>query len=89
MGADVVEFKNALGGEVQSTPWQELAIIYMEKLDSALRDSLIGSKIIDFKVEKIPRTKHMYLITIETDAKPVKDGKATYITTPLKLRVRI
>jgi len=68
---------------------EALAIERASKLDSALRDSLVGSKIIDFKVEKIRRTKHMYLITIETDAKAVKDGNVVYVTSPLKFRVRI
>ena len=68
---------------------KELAMKRMEQLDSALRDSIIGSTIKDFKVEKIPRTKHMYLVTIETDAKSVKDGNAVYITNPLKLKVKV
>jgi len=68
---------------------KELAMKRMEQLDSALCDSLIGSTIKDFKVEKVPRTKHTYLITIETDANSVKDGNAVYITSPLKLKVKV
>lgn len=72
--------------------------------DNILR-SIIGSKILDFKLEKDERTKHMWNLTIITDAgnvpitrfHKVVDGAflandsedAFYVPSMIKLRVRL
>ena len=66
---------------------------FMEKahqeVDARILASLIGSRIIDFRLECIPKRKSMYWLTIETDAKPVIGLTKNVRITPSKIRVKV
>ena len=60
----------------------------IEAEDRMVRESIIGSKILDIKFEPIKNRKTMMLLTIKTDAPPVSIGDHAYIDCST-LRVRI
>jgi hypothetical protein len=59
--------------------------------DKAILQAIIGSKIIDIKVEHIKNRKHMVIVTITHDgASSIPIGRnAVANTNPIKLRVRL
>lgn len=66
--------------------------LHWKRTDEQIRKSLIGSKILDIKIEPIKRRKHMYILTITTDAKPVVDKynpKFKYMTNKIVLKVKL
>lgn len=61
----------------------------MELLDEKCRQTIIGSKILDFSMIPIKKTKHMFLLTIHTDASPIRDGNTMCCCNEIKVKVKM
>ena len=84
---------------------QDISSKIFKHNEDQLLKSIIGSKIIDFKIKHDPKTKHMYNLTIITDANNIPatefhkftetsflmkpSDKMIYIPSMIKLRVRL
>jgi len=62
-----------------------------QALENRIKESLIGSKILDFKMERFKNRKTLYLLTLKTDAKRVEGiVKGTYLCPEIiRLRVKL
>jgi hypothetical protein len=59
-----------------------------QAIDEALLMSLVGSTITGFEVVKVKSRKHVYLVNIQTTAKPVALGNNAFAyPNEIKLRV--
>lgn len=74
---------------------KKLSNAYEQIEDEIMRNTVIGTRIIDLRIEPIKNRKHMILVTITTDGittVPIsKIGENTVYATvnPLKLKVKL
>lgn len=68
---------------------REYAEAKMKAIDEACKKAIIGSKILDLKMEPVKRTKHMYLLTIITDAPSVQEGNVVHCCNELQVKVKM
>ncbi len=68
---------------------REYAEKKMRMIDEACVKAIIGSKILDLKMEPVKRTEHMFILTIRTDASPVQEGNVTHCCNIIQVKVKM
>ena len=60
------------------------------QIDSRIKNSLVGSNILDIELKPIKNRKTMFLLTIKTDAKPIQGltKNSSIILSEMEFRVK-